>query len=138
MVEDQLHVSAGVDVAVEVGVAVAESVGVGGFGRGYGAYTSEFLDRAGARVDDVGEAFGVGDVLALACFLVDYAPNGANLAFFNLGGEKYDNSKKNIVGRFIVPQTTNDLFKIKLVDLDSFVDDEEKFLYAQIMQKRFK
>ena len=67
----------------------------------------------------------------------DYAPNGANLTFFDSNGNKY--SPNGRVGQFIVPQNINDLFKIKLVGLDDCsYSEEEKFLYAQIVQKRFK
>ena len=67
----------------------------------------------------------------------DYAPNGANLTFFNSDGNKYSSNDR--VGQLIVPQSINDLFKMKLVDLDNCdYGKEEKFLYAQIVQKRFK
>ena len=67
----------------------------------------------------------------------DYAPNGANLTFFDSNGNKYGPNER--VGQFVVPQSINDLFKIKLVDLDDCdYGKEEKFLYAQIVQKRFK
>ena len=67
----------------------------------------------------------------------DYAPNGANLTFFDSNGNKY--APNEHVGQFVVPQSINDLFKIKLVDLDDCgYGKEEKFLYAQIVQKRFK
>ena len=67
----------------------------------------------------------------------DYAPNGANLTFFDLNGNKYQPNER--VGQFIIPQNINDLFKIKLVDLNNCsYSSDEKFLYTQIIQKRFK
>ncbi len=66
----------------------------------------------------------------------DYAPNGSNFTFSKLDENKYQLGEK--VNRLTVPKNINELFNIKLLKLDDLKDEQEKFLYAQILQKRFK
>ncbi len=66
----------------------------------------------------------------------DWAPYNSKIEFFNSSGELY--TPGQTVGSLVVPASFNDVATQKLSKFETFTSDDEKFLYSQILQIRFK